>query len=170
MKKLKNYAYIDGQNLKLGVERGLGWRLDFKKFIRYIKDKYNIEKAYLFLDYNPEKQGTYYRLKKYGYILNFESFPTSTKNEVKGSQEEKLENRAMIDLERNIFHKALIVSGEGSYFNLVKHLNTNNKLEKVISPCSKSCSRLIKRSAKEKLLFLDNYRRKLELTKVKKEA
>jgi len=36
--KEKNYAFIDSQNLNLGIKE-LGWDLDFKKFRRYLKEK-----------------------------------------------------------------------------------------------------------------------------------
>ncbi len=36
--KENNFAYIDGQNLNLGV-KSLGWDLDFKKFRLYLKEK-----------------------------------------------------------------------------------------------------------------------------------
>ena len=38
IKKENNFAYIDGQNLNLGV-KSLGWDLDFKKFRLYLKEK-----------------------------------------------------------------------------------------------------------------------------------
>ena len=37
-KKENNFAYIDGQNLNLGV-KSMGWNLDFKKFRIYLKEK-----------------------------------------------------------------------------------------------------------------------------------
>lgn len=40
------YAFIDSQNLNLGV-RSQGWRLDFKKFRLYLKNKYSVSRAYL---------------------------------------------------------------------------------------------------------------------------
>ena len=37
-KSIKNYAFIDGQNVNLAI-RDLGWRLDFKRFRIYLKEK-----------------------------------------------------------------------------------------------------------------------------------
>ena len=39
MEKKKVYAFIDSQNLNLGV-RSQGWKLDFSKFRQYLHDKY----------------------------------------------------------------------------------------------------------------------------------
>ncbi len=38
LKQENNYAFIDGQNLNLGIKR-LGWALDFKKFRVYLREK-----------------------------------------------------------------------------------------------------------------------------------
>lgn len=43
-----NYAFIDSQNLNLGVQ-DLGWQLDFKRFRVYLKEKFHVRRAYLFL-------------------------------------------------------------------------------------------------------------------------
>jgi hypothetical protein len=42
---LGNNAYIDGSNLYQGM-KDLGWFLDYARFRRWIKDKYNIQNAY----------------------------------------------------------------------------------------------------------------------------
>ena len=54
-KKEKVYAFIDSQNLNLGVGKDIwrkrkkvykGWKLDSRKFRVYLKDKYKVTKAY----------------------------------------------------------------------------------------------------------------------------
>jgi len=37
LKQENNYAFIDGQNLNLGI-RELGWKLDFKKLRIYLRE------------------------------------------------------------------------------------------------------------------------------------
>jgi len=51
-KKESNFAFIDSQNLNLSI-RAQGWFLDYKKFRKYLEDKYSITKAFLFLGYVP---------------------------------------------------------------------------------------------------------------------
>jgi len=36
LERPNNYAFIDSQNLNLGIQ-SLGWKLDFAKFHRYLK-------------------------------------------------------------------------------------------------------------------------------------
>ena len=54
--KLKNtYAFIDSQNLNLNI-RTQGWLLDFARFRVYLKEKYSVEKAFLFLGFIEENK------------------------------------------------------------------------------------------------------------------
>ena len=51
---LKNYAFIDSQNLNLAVKEQ-GWKLDFKRFRKYLEDKYEVAKAFIFIGFVPEQ-------------------------------------------------------------------------------------------------------------------
>ena len=48
MNQKNNYAFRDSNNLYLGV-KSWGWKLDYQKFRIFLKEKYNIEKAFLFI-------------------------------------------------------------------------------------------------------------------------
>lgn len=43
-----NYAFIDAANLFYGGEKSLGWKIDYQKLLRYLKDKYKISRALYF--------------------------------------------------------------------------------------------------------------------------
>ncbi len=68
--KENNYAFIDSQNLNLGV-RSQGWFLDFLKFRVYLAEKYGVKVAYLFIGYIQKNQDLYSSLQKCGYVLIF---------------------------------------------------------------------------------------------------
>lgn len=70
MEEKHNYAFIDGQNLNLGI-RELGWKLDYRKFRVYLKEKYRVIKAYYFIGYIPGMSDLYASLQEAGYILIF---------------------------------------------------------------------------------------------------
>ena len=53
-KKSNNYAFIDGQNLYLAIQE-LGWKLDYKKFRIYLREKYAVDKAYMFMGFINSK-------------------------------------------------------------------------------------------------------------------
>ncbi len=68
----------------------------------------------------------------------------------------------MVDYNSNSYDKAIIVSSDGDFYCLVKYLYEYDKLKMVISPHEDTCSILLKQSAKEKIVFMDNLRQKLE--------
>ncbi|MBU0619978.1 MAG: hypothetical protein V1768_04185 [Patescibacteria group bacterium] len=69
-KRENNYAFIDSQNLNLAIQ-GCGWKLDFARFFVYLKDKYNVKKAFLFIGYFTGNESLYTYLQKAGYIVIF---------------------------------------------------------------------------------------------------
>ena len=65
-----NYTFIDSQNLNLSI-RSQDWVLDFKRFRIYLRDKYKISKAFLFIGYVSTNENLYISLQEAGYILVF---------------------------------------------------------------------------------------------------
>ncbi|MBU3925583.1 NYN domain-containing protein [Patescibacteria group bacterium] len=159
--KEKVYVYIDSNNLNLGI-RDLGWKLDYKKFRVYLKDKYNVSVAYMFIGYSPTNQDLYSSLQKAGFVLIFKPTIPDKDGNLKGNIDADLVLQVMIDYKDNNFDKAVIVTSDGDFYSLVKYLYENNKISVVMSPYVKTCSVLLKKSAKEKIVFMDNLRKKLE--------
>ncbi|MBM4402645.1 MAG: NYN domain-containing protein [Candidatus Cloacimonetes bacterium] len=161
MKKqnLNNYAFIDGQNLNLGI-RELGWHLDYKRFRVYLQEKYQVGKAYYFIGYLEENRNLYKFLQEAGYILIFKPIVKDSDGKAKGNVDADLVLQAMIDYKS--YDKAVLVSSDGDFYSLVKYLYENQKLRAVISPYVETCSVLLKKSAKEKIVFMDNLRKKLK--------
>lgn len=157
--KLNNYAFIDSQNLNLGVQ-SLSWKLNHKRFRIYLKEKYNVSVAYLFIGYVQANQDLYSFLQGVGYVLIFKPTLPDRDGKVKGNVDADLVLQAMIDY--NKYDKAIIVTSDGDFYSLVKYLYKNNKLERVISPYVKTCSVLLKKTAKEKIVFMENLQKKLE--------
>ena len=160
--KERNYAFIDSQNLNLGIQ-SLGWKLDHKRFRIYLKEKYNVQIAYMFIGYIQTNQALYRSLQKAGYILVFKPTLPDIEGNIKGNVDADLVLQVMIDYKE--FDRAIIISSDGDFYSLVKHLYDNGKLERVISPYKKTCSILLKKTAKEKIVFMDNLRQKLEYKK-----
>ncbi len=158
-KREKNCAFIDSQNLNLGV-KSLRWRLDFRKFRKYLTEKYSVTTAYLFIGYMQQNQDLYASLQKAGYILIFKPVLPDKDGNVKGNVDADLVLQAMIEYPN--YDQALIVTSDGDFYSLVKYLYDNKKLKAVLSPYVKTCSSLLKKSAKEKIIFMDNLRSKLE--------
>ena len=45
---MKTYAFIDASNLFYGGEKSLGWKIDYLKLIKYLKNKYKVDKVFYF--------------------------------------------------------------------------------------------------------------------------
>jgi len=135
----ENFAFIDSQNVNLAT-RDLGWSLDFGRFRQYLKDKYKITKAFLFIGYIPQNQDLYTYLQKAGYILIFKPTLRLADGKVKGNVDAELVLHAMIEYPN--YEKALIVTGDGDFYCLVEHLLKNNKLLKLMVPNQRNFSRL----------------------------
>lgn len=158
-KQENNFAFIDGQNLHLGV-RGLGWSLNYKRFLVYLKDKYNVSRAYLFIGYVSENQELYKFLQECGYVLIFKPILISKNGQPKGNVDADLVLHAMIEYSN--YNKAIIVTSDGDFYSLVEYLYSQNKLRVVLASHKKKCSILLQKQAKEKIDFMDNLRIKLE--------
>lgn len=42
------YAFIDASNLFYGGVKSLGWKIDYQKLLKYLKDKYDVKKCFYF--------------------------------------------------------------------------------------------------------------------------
>ena len=45
---MKTYAFIDASNLFYGGEKSLGWKIDYSKLIKYLKNKYAVSQVFYF--------------------------------------------------------------------------------------------------------------------------
>jgi len=160
-KKENNYAFIDSQNLNLSI-RAQGWTLDYRKFRRYLEDKYSITKAYLFLGYVPQYQDLYTSLQEDGFILIFKPTLKLPDGKVKGNVDAELVLHAMVEYPK--YDKAMIVTNDGDFYCLVDYLIKQDKLLKLMIPNRKAFSSLF-RKLMAHIVFLDNLRDKLEFIK-----
>ncbi|MCD6283736.1 hypothetical protein J7J12_00570 [bacterium] len=69
-KKEKVYTFIGSNNLYLAI-KSCGWKLDFARFYIYLRDKYRVEKSFIFIGYLPGNESLYTYLQKAGYIVVF---------------------------------------------------------------------------------------------------
>ena len=157
-KAQNNYAFIDSQNLNLSI-REQGWILDFRKFRIYLKDKYGIAKAFIFIGYVPQNQDLYTNLQKDGYILIFKPTLSLPTGGVKGNVDAELVLHAMIEYKN--YEKAVIVTGDGDFYCLVDYLVKNDKLLKLLVPNMKKFSSLY-RKIMPHIAFMNNLTGKLE--------
>lgn len=151
------FAFIDSQNLHLGVKNDIvdsksgtlvyaGWKLDYRKFRLYLKNKYNVSKAYLFIGHVAGNEAMYTSLQEMGYILVFKPtlpFHDHGVRSTKGNVDAELVLWASAAT-YNDYEKAIIVSGDGDFLCLIEYLEARNKLLKVLTPNMKYSSLLNK--------------------------
>ena len=109
---MSNYAFIDSQNLNLGI-RSQGWKLDWRKFRQYLRNKYNVTKAFIFIGYKPGNEALYTRMQDMGYFLILKPTMELLDGTVKGNVDAELVLHAMIEFKN--YQKAIIVSGDGDF-------------------------------------------------------
>ncbi len=165
-KIMKNVAYIDGANLHNGVKQ-LGWTFDYKRFRVWLREKYEIEQAYLFLGLVPKYKDLYTYLQEIGYTLVFKEVIFDNEGKAKGNCDADIVVLAMRDAYENKFDNSILISSDGDYTPLVKFLIEKNKIQTVISPYETSkCSVLLKRTG-VKISYITDQQTILEKQKEK---
>lgn len=154
-----NYAFIDGQNFHKGsAEAGIS--VDYKRFRIYLKEKYRVENAYLFMGYLPGNAEMYAKRKAQGYLLEFKPVL-----EARGEQKQKGDVDAHLAFtvmrQYSEYAQAVIVTSDGDYDTMVSYLRREGKLAAVISPNRKKCSALLKIAAAGKMQFLEDFAAKI---------
>lgn len=157
MKKKKEvvYAFIDSQNLNLGV-RSQGWILDWRKFRQYLRNKYNVSKAYLFIGQVAGNESLYAFLQECDYILIFKPTLHSRvrgREIIKGNVDAELVLHAMIQYKN--YQKAIIVTGDGDFHCLIEYLEEKGKLLKILAPTRHYSSLLRRFNEKHYIIRID---------------
>jgi len=141
------YAFIDSQNLNLGTQKA-GWKMDWRKYRRFLREKYNVTNAYMFIGYMQEFEDIYKQLHDAGFLVVLKPTQDLSKpqEEKSDQQTEKPEDKKIIkgnidaDLvlwamkELKNYDKAIIVSGDGDFHSLIEYLVSQNKLLHIMTP------------------------------------
>ncbi|MCL2173763.1 NYN domain-containing protein [Candidatus Saccharibacteria bacterium] len=140
----KNYVFIDGNNLYLGA-KSQRINLDYKKLRLYLMNKFNVDKAFLFIGYDPNNTNLYAHLQKIGFILIHKPtvvYVENGKRQMKGNVDAELVLYSAAIEYRN-YDKAIIITSDGDFACLMRFLISKNKLDKIITP-TKNYSKLLK--------------------------
>jgi uncharacterized LabA/DUF88 family protein len=140
-----NYAFIDSQNLNLGVQK-IGWKMDWRRFRQWLADEYGVTHAYMFIGYMAENESLYELMHEHGYLVvlkpTMEVKPRPEEDGGKDGEEQKPIVKGNIDAdlvlyamkEYSNYDKAVIVSGDGDFFGLIEYLANQDKLLKLLTP------------------------------------
>lgn len=148
------YAFIDSQNLNVSVQK-FGWKMDWRKFRKFLTDKYGVTKAFMFIGYIPENEQLYEQMHDAGYAVVLKptfdltrphpemmdeaeaaklpkTSETEDKKPVKGNIDAELVLWAMKEMSN--YDKAIIVSGDGDFYCLVEYLEQKDRLLHLLAP------------------------------------
>ncbi len=159
-----NLAFIDGANLHQGIKSS-GWELDYQRFRVWLKEKYSVATAYLFIGLVPDKKDLYTKLQEGGYVLVYKEVTYDGSGKIKGNCDADLVLKAVIDFYEKKFDRAVIVSSDGDYSGLVKFFKEKGVLLSLVSPRDR-CSYLL-RKLNIPIVYLNTQRSKLETKKEK---
>ncbi len=184
MKKPNTYAFIDSQNLNLGVQK-MGWKLDWRKFRQYLEKQYGVTKAYMFIGHVPEFEDMYVHMHELGYLVvlkptsdmtrvqaepqkntetTADSIKTEEKKPIKGNIDAELVLWAMKELKD--YDKAIIVSGDGDFLCLAEYLQEIGKLGYIMAP-NWQYSGLLKRF-EDSIIRIDQLKRQLSYRSIRR--
>lgn len=161
--KLNNFAYIDGANLYKGISE-LGWKLDYKRFRVFLRDKYHVGKAYIFLGFVAKNSQMYKDFQNWGYTIVFKPTIPDAEGEIKGNCDAELVLQAVTDFYERQFKKAILVTGDGDFSCLVTFLVGKGCFGTLLSPGHKKCSILLKQTSPI-ITYLEELQEKLAFNK-----
>jgi len=176
---MKNLAFIDGQNLHFGTIKcndcsekynipikeiklsdckcGKAWKVNLEKFRIYLKENYDVERAYYFLGYLEEENDDIYKdIQEAGFIVSFREHHKLSKSAKKGNVDTEIVFEVMKSVIDNDFDKVVLISGDGDYKKLVQYLIDKNKFAKILFPNKKFASSLYNSIGSEYFDYLEN--------------
>ncbi len=156
---MKRVAYIDASNLKFGVEQS-GWKLDYKSFRSWLRDKFQIDEAILFMGLIPEYSALYNYLQNIGYKIVFRPTLKVKDGTTKGNVDGEIILHIAEDFFGENLQEAILVSGDGDYYCVVEFLKRKKVPIKIVSPNNKYLSLLLKRTGVP-IIILEEFKYKL---------
>lgn len=162
--------------------------MDWRKFRKFLADRYGVTKAYMFIGYMPENEDLYEQMHQAGYAVVLKptfdlTRPQPEMLEVMGEEsanargpsssspgggaEDKKPVKGNIDAELVLwamkemsnYDRAIIVSGDGDFYCLIEYLDQKGRLLNLFAP-SQHYSSLYNKYEKY-IVRLDQFRREL---------
>ncbi len=110
----RSIAYIDGANLHKSIS-DLGWVLDYRRFRAWIRQKYNVQIAYIFIGMVERYSNLYLFLRKAEFTLVFKEVVFDGTGKAKGNCDADLVLRAVRDHFEEKVDRVLLISSDGDY-------------------------------------------------------
>lgn len=156
-----NIAYIDGANLDQALKKIHKWELDYARFRVWLKDKYNVDKAYIFIGLINKYKNLYLYLQECGFELAFKD--VLYHNGVpKGNCDSDLLAKAFQDMYEGPLNKAILVASDGDYTPLVKALDDKDHFKVILSPANVDKLSILLKKTNVPIAYIGDQRSVLE--------
>jgi|SRR3989338_2393240 len=206
---MRTSIFIDASNLFYGGEKSLGWKIDYKKLLAYLQEKYEVNRIFYFggveihdFKYDYQKDETvpiaklesylldliknkgkklneaellligrhlqrvrfYLKLLEFGYRLFLK--PVKIYEQEDGTTKRKA--NCDVDMafhlmkEKDNFDRAIVLSGDGDFLPVLKHLNKECGKEILIMARGPRTAKEIKQFAGDKFLDFTRLQHKLK--------
>jgi len=132
-KNTKTVVFIDAANIIYGARDG-GWKMDFKKLIKYLKERFGARKVFYYagLDSSNKKQLEFYEiLQKYGYSLRLVPVKTFRDGRKKADVDSRMTFEMMKYLPK--YTHVIAMTGDGDFYWLFEYLMKISKRVKLIA-------------------------------------
>jgi len=144
-KEEKIYAFIDASNIIYGCTRA-GWKMDFEKFIQYLKSRYKVSRVFYYGGIDPEnrKQLKFYELlQRFGYEVRM----VPMKRFLDGTKKADIDSRMTFDIMRylNEYDELIVCTGDGDFFWVLEYLFKEKKIPLRLLAHAVSTARELKR-------------------------
>lgn len=156
--QIRNVAYIDNQNLyRASTNNPQPWDVDMRRLRVYLRDKYKVQTAYLFMGcYSRHSERMYDYFKSCGYELMWRPHNEGGHSLKKGNVDTDIVFKMMLDLyEGRDFDLMYLVSGDGDYFMTVDHMLEKGCFGRVLFPSRRNASFLYKGIPESNKAYLD---------------
>ena len=139
--------------------------MDYAKFRVWLKEKYGVSRAYLFIGLVPKNKDLYTNLQEAGFTLVYKEITYDGVGKIKGNCDADLVLKATRDAYEKESGRMVLVSSDGDYAGLVKFLLERNRFIGIVSPpISAKCSVLLKRTG-ARIAYINDQRSILEVKK-----
>ncbi len=143
MKKLRNIAFVDGQNLAQNMRNAKKpWKLDLIKFRTFLKDRYQCDKVFYFIGIKQKENENLYKfLEHVGYEVMFREHDSKSK----GAKKTNVDTDIVFSMMEHAYRlkdcqKIVLVSNDGDYKKTVSCLIEDKKFCAIMFPSSHSSS------------------------------
>lgn len=139
----------------------MGWQLDYRRFRSWIRQKFGVTDAKLFIGLLPKHASLYSSLQNAGYKLVFKEVVYDGNGMAKGNCDADLVIQAVRDLYENEVGSIVLVSSDGDYTPLVNLCIEKGVTCTILSPAPiNKCSILLKKTGAP-IVYLDDVKKKI---------